>query len=47
LHHNGLAKVKVLDNDFDSVEQNEKGLDMVVGIDMLLVMVFTHLREAQ
>jgi len=27
-------------HDFDSLEQNEKGLDVVVGIDMLLVMMF-------
>ena len=35
-----LRKSKVFDNDFDSDEQNEKRLDVVVGIDMLLVIVF-------
>jgi len=35
-----LRKSKVFDNEFNSSEQNEKGLDVVVGIDMLLVMVF-------
>ena len=35
-----LRKSKVFENDFDSGAQNEKGLDVVVGIDMLLVMVF-------
>ena len=35
-----LFKSKVFHNDFYSGTQNEKGLDVVVGIDMLLVMVF-------
>ena len=39
-----LRKSKVFENDFDSGAQNEKGLDVVVGIDMLLVMVF-HPRQ--
>ena len=33
-------KSKVFDNDFDSGEQNEKGLNLVLGIEMLLVMMF-------
>jgi len=34
-----LRKFKVINHDFDCGEQNEKGFDVVVGIDVVLVMV--------